>query len=199
MRRTLQNDDTQQDLEPSQGDLFKIFLRDLVDPTHPMGRLVGQVDWRQFEEALAPVFADEQGRPSADVRLVAGLMYLKYAYDLSDEDVWQPGWRNPYWQYFTGAVFFDHRPPIDSSSMTNWHKRIGEAGAEQMLAETLKTGLKAKMIRPQDLKRVNVDTTMQEKEIQFPTDARLCHRSLEVLVRLAKRKGLRLRGRPTSA
>ena len=62
-----------------------------------------------------------------------------------------------------------------------------------MLAETMKTGLKTKMIRPQDLKRVNMDTTVQEKEIRFPTDARLYHRFMEVLVRLAKRKGLRLR------
>ena len=176
-----------------QGDLFKVFLRDLVDPEHPMVRLAEQVDWKQFEEALAPVFADEQGRPSADVRLVIGLMYLKYAYDLSDADVVSAWVENPYWQYFTGAVFFEHRPPIDSSSLTNWRKRIGEAGAEQMLAETLRTGLKTKMIRPTDLKRVNVDTTVQEKEIRFPTDARLYHRSLEVLVRLAKRKGIRLR------
>lgn len=179
--------------EPHQGDLFKVFLRDLVDPAHPMVRLADQVDWKQFEEALAPVFADEQGRPSADVRLVIGLMYLKYAYDLSDADVVASWMENPYWQYFTGAVFFEHRPPIDSSSLTNWRKRIGEAGAEQMLAETLRTGLKTKLIRPKDLKRVNVDTTVQEKEIRFPTDARLYHRSLEVLVRLAKRHGICLR------
>ena len=120
-------------------------------------------------------------------------MYLKYAYDLSDEDVVAAWVENPYWQFFTGGTFFEHRPPIDSSSLANWRKRIGAAGAEQMLAETMKTGLKTKMIRPQDLKRVNMDTTVQEKEIRFPTDARLYHRSMEVRVRLAKRKGLRLR------
>ena len=179
--------------EPHQGDLFKVFLKDLVDPAHPLVRLAGQVDWKQFEEALAPVFAEEKGRPSTDVRLVVGLMYLKYAYDLSDADVVAAWVENPYWQHFTGGTFFEHRPPVDPSSLTNWRQRIGAAGAEQMLAETLKTGLKTKMIRPQDLKRVNVDTTVQEKEIRFPTDARLCHRSLEVLVRLAKRHGIGLR------
>ena len=180
-------------LGPQQDDLFKVFLKDLVDAAHPMVRLAGQMDWRQFEAALAPVFADEQGRPSVDVRLVVGLMYLKYAYDLSDEDVVAAWTENPYWQYFTGGTFFEHRPPIDSSSLTNWRKRIGAAGAEQMLAATLQAGLKTKMIRPQDLRRVNVDTTVQEKEIRFPTDARLYHRSLEVLVRMAKRHGIRLR------
>ena len=43
--------------EPHQGDLFKVFLRDLVDPIHPMVRLADQVDWKQFEAALAPVVA----------------------------------------------------------------------------------------------------------------------------------------------
>ena len=179
--------------EPHQGDLFKVFLKDLVDPAHPLVRLAGQVDWKQFEEALAPVFAEEKGRPSTDVRLVVGLMYLKYAYDLSDADVVAAWVENPYWQHFTGGTFFEHRPPVDPSSLTNWRQRIGAAGAEQMLAETLKTGLKTKMIRPRELKRVNVDTTVQEKEIRFPTDARLYHRSLEVLVRLAKRHGIGLR------
>ena len=179
--------------EPHQGDLFKVFLKDLVDPAHPLVRLAGQVDWKQFEEALAPVFAEEKGRPSTDVRLVVGLMYLKYAYDLSDADVVAAWVENPYWQHFTGGTFFEHRPPVDPSSLTNWRQRIGAAGAEQMLAETLRTGLKTKMIRPRELKRVNVDTTVQEKEIRFPTDARLYHRSLEVLVRLAKRHGIGLR------
>ncbi len=59
-------------LGPHQDDLFKVFLSDLVDAAHPMVRLASQVDWRQFEEALAPVFADEPGRPSVDVRLVVG-------------------------------------------------------------------------------------------------------------------------------
>ena len=179
--------------DPRQDELFKVFLKDLVDLAHPLVRLAEQVDWKQFEEALAAVFADEQGRPSADVRLVVGLMYLKYAHDLSDADVVSVWVENPYWQYFTGGTFFEHRPPVDPSSLTNWRKRIGAAGAEQMLAETLKAGLKTKLIRPQDLKRVNVDTTVQEKEIRFPTDARLYHRSLEVLVRLAKRHGIGLR------
>ena len=178
---------------PQQGDLFKVFLKDLVDVNHPLVRMAGQVDWNQFEEALASAFADQEGRPATDVRLAVGLMYLKYAHDLSDEDVVAAWTENPYWQFFTGGTFFEHRPPIDPSSLTNWRKRIGEAGAERMLAETLKTGLKTKMIRPQDLKRVNVDTTVQEKEIRFPTDARLYHRSLEVLVRLAKRHDVRLR------
>ena len=84
----LQNDDTQKDLvSPYQGDLFKLHLRDLVNPSHPMVRLADKVDWKQFEDAMAPVFADGQGRPSADVRLVIGLLDLKVACDLSDADV----------------------------------------------------------------------------------------------------------------
>ena len=108
-----------QTTDPHPGDLFTVYLRDLVNPSHPMVRLADQVDWKQFEDAMAPVFADGQGRPSAAVRLVVGLLYLKVAYDLSDADVVAIWMENPYWQYFTGSVFFEHRPPIDSSTLTN--------------------------------------------------------------------------------
>ena len=149
------------------------------------------MDWTRFEEALAPAFADEEGWLSTDVRLAVGLMDLKYAYDLSDEDVEAAWTENPNGQYFTGGVLIAYRPPIDPSSLTKWLKRIGAADAEQMLAKTRRTGLKTMMIRPADMKRGDVDTTMQE--IRFPADAWLYHRPPEVLVRRTKRNGIRLR------
>jgi IS5 family transposase len=80
--------------------------------------------------------------------------------------------------------------PIDPSSMTRWRKRLGEAGAEQMLRETIAAGLRMKAIRPVELQRVNVDTTVQTKAVRFPTDARLYHRIRERLVKAARAEGL---------
>ena len=48
-------------------------------------------------------------------------------------------------------------------------------------------------IETKDLERVVVDTTVQEKAIAHPTDARLTHRAIEKLVDLAKRDGVELR------
>jgi IS5 family transposase len=83
--------------------------------------------------------------------------------------------------------------PIDSSSMTRWRKRVGEAGAEQMLRETINAGLRMKAIHPAELQRVNVDTTVQTKAIRFPTDARLYQRMRERLVKVAWAEGLTIK------
>ena len=77
--------------------------------------------------------------------------------------------------------------------MTRWRKRLGEAGAEQMLRETIEAGIKMGAIRPAQLKRINVDTTVQTKAIRFPTDARLYHRCRERLVKAARREGLEIK------
>lgn len=124
---------------------------------------------------------------------MVSLQYLKYTLNLSDEDV-VDGWvENPYWQYLSGMKFFEHEPPINPSSMSRWRKRIGEAGAEELLKETIAAGLKLKVVKLHQLKRVNVDTTVQEKGIRFPTDSRLYHRARQRLVDAAKQREIRLR------
>jgi IS5 family transposase len=131
--------------------------------------------------------------PGIPTRLMVALHYLKYTLDLSDEQVVR-GWvENPYWQYLSGEKFFQHELPIDPSSMTRWRQRIGEAGAEELLKETIQAGLRLKLIKPAQLKRVNVDTTVQEKNLRFPTDARLYDRARERLVAQAQAEGIPLR------
>ncbi len=121
------------------------------------------------------------------------LQYLKFTFDLSDEQVCD-GWvENPYWQAFGGNQYFEHSRPVDPSSMTRFRKRIGEAGAEELLKETIQAGLRLKAIKPHELKRVNVDTTVQEKDIRFPTDARLYDRARARLVAAADARGIELR------
>lgn len=178
---------------PEQGRFFNPFLKDIIDRNHPMVRLADSIDWKNFEDALAPSFCDGNGRPSIPVRMMVGMHYLKHMADVSDGDV-LAGWlENPYWQYFTGGVHFEHEIPFDSSSMTRWRRRIRQEGAEEMLAESIRTGLKTKLIRRSDLDRVNVDTTVQEKKVRHPTDARLYHRSIETLARVAGDAGVELR------
>jgi transposase, IS5 family len=89
--------------------------------------------------------------------------------------------------------YFEHEAPIDPSSMTRWRKRIGEAGAEELLKETIIAGLKTKAVKASQLKHVNVDTTVQEKEVRFPTDARLYDRARQRLVAAAEERGIALR------
>jgi len=179
--------------EERQGELFRTELRRLVDPVHELVRLAAVVDWDALDEAFGQYFCAGNGRPAIATRLMVSLHYLKYEHDLSDEEVVRMWRENPYWQYLSGMKWFEHDAPIDPTSMTRWRKRIGEAGAERMLGETLKAGLKVGAAKASQLARVNVDTTVQEKRVRYPTDARLYDRARERLVKEARKLGIKLR------
>jgi transposase, IS5 family len=176
-----------------QRELFQSELEQIIDLHHPLARLGMSIDWVSFEASLGATYHPTQGAPGISTRLMVALHYLKYQHDLSDESVVAHWMENPYWQHFSGMKYFQHRLPIDASSMTRWRGRLGEAGAEQMLRETIAAGIKTGAIGAADLKRVNVDTTVQTKAIRFPTDARLYHRCRERLVKVARREGLAIK------
>src|SRR3984893_8856907 len=162
-----------------------------------MGPALGQpgppVDWAFLEEKFCAVDADGTRRPPLPTRLMAGLAILKHTYNLSDEMVCELWIENPYYQYFSGEEFFPHRLPIDRSSMTHWRHRMGEERLQVLLQESLAVATRTGAMKPGDLARVIVDTTVQPKNITFPTDAKLLNRAREKLVKLAKRLGVGLR------
>jgi len=177
----------------SQHDLFRSELVNMINPGHPLVKISKAVDWKKFEEVFGASYCPNNGRPAISTRLMVALHYLKYSCNLSDEEV-VSGWvENPYWQYLSGMKFFEHELPIHPSSMTRWRKRIGESGTEELLKETIETGLRLKAIKTNQLQRINVDTTVQEKDIRFPTDARLYDRARQRLVAAAKKIGIVLR------
>jgi len=176
--------------EQPQRALFEVELVQLIDMRHPLVELGRRIDWVSFEALLGATYHPTLGAPGISTRLMVALHYLKYQHDLSDELVVAHWVENPYWQQFSGEHYFQHRAPIDGSSMTRWRQRLGEAGAEQMLRATIETGMAMGAIGPAQLKRLNVDTTVQTKAIRYPTDARLYHRCRERLVKQARRDGL---------
>lgn len=179
--------------QQAQSDLFKSELAAIVAPDHPMVKLAQTVDWENLDQVFGKTFSEDKGRPAISTRLMVALHYLKYTFNLSDEIVVEAWVENPYWQFLSGMKFFEHTLPIDPSSMTRWRKRVGKDGAEELLKETVRAGLKTKAIKATQLKKVNIDTTVQEKNIRFPTDGRLYDRARETLVRLAKKQNVRLR------
>ena len=183
----------QSEKKQPQRKLFEIDLEQLIDMQHPLVRLGMCIDWSSFEATLGATYHPSQGAPGLPTRLMVALHYLKYQLDLSDEEVVAAWVENPYWQHFSGMRHFQHSMPIDPSSMTRWRKRLGEAGAEQMLRATIETGMAMRVIRLAQLKRVNVDTTVQTKAIRFPTDARLYQRMREKLVKAARAEGLTIK------
>ena len=177
----------------AQGELYSVRLDFLCNETHPLVRLSKVIDWSQFDQAFGKLYSEGQGRPAKPTRLLVGLHYLKHAKGLSDEEVVAQWVENAYWQLFCGEAYFQHELPIDPSSMTRWRTRLKSEGLETLLAETIQTGLKTKVLKRTSLHRLNVDTTVQEKAVSFPTDAKLYHRLRFKLVREAKACGILLR------
>jgi IS5 family transposase len=127
---------------PVQSAMFKVCLKEIISEEHPLAKLADTVEWEVFEEKLGPTFSEESGRPGLPVRLMVGLHYLKHTYSLSDEAVVERWVENPYWQYLCGGIFFEHKPPIDPSSMSRWRDRLKRAGLEDLLKDTIRAGLR---------------------------------------------------------
>ena len=176
-----------------QKDLFRPALEQIIDMGHPLVRLAGEIDWGFLERRFASVCATGPGQPPLPARLIAGLFILKHMHSLSDEVLCARWVENPYYQHFCGEQVFRHDLPFDRSSMTRWRQRLGDEHLAALLQESLSVAHKTGALETKDLERVVVDTTVQPKAVAHPTDARLVHRALEKLVRLAKREGVDLR------
>jgi transposase, IS5 family len=179
--------------ETSEQDLFRSRLDQIIDMNHALVKLARTIDWRFLEAKFGAVYTDKPGQPPLPTRLMAGLAILKHTYDLSDEALCDCWVENPYFQYFCGEEFFQHALVFDRSSLTRWRQRMGEEKLQALLQESLAVATRTDAMKPSDLARVVIDTTVQPKAVMFPTDAKLLNRARERLVRLTKKLGVSLR------
>jgi len=204
---------------PEVADLFRQPLVEMIDLRHPLAVLASRLPWAQIEAALAPHLARQvragcavaqedlfgasvqvvgagvaaAGRPRLPLRLMASLLYLKHAYRLSDEALVERWAENVVWQHFSGMRFYEPRLPCDATQIGRFRAAIGEAGVEELLKATIDTAVTSKAIKPSELERVIVDTTVQEKAIAHPVDARLLEIARGKVVAMAKRAGIALK------
>ena len=166
------------------GDLFRARLDQIINLKHELAQLAGAIDWDWIDGEIAPLYS-EKGRPGIETRFAIGLLLLKHIYGLSDEGVCERWVYDPYFQHFTGEEFFQHSFPHERSDLSHWRKRLGDK-LELLLAESLRVAHASGALRTRDLARVTVDTTVQPKNITFPTDAKLLHAAIKGLNRLAQ-------------
>jgi len=172
-------------------DLFRARLDQIINLKHELVLLANKIDWDWIDGELSGYFSD-QGRPAEPVRFMIGMFMLKHTYGLSDEQVWERWVHDPYFQFFTGEEFFQHELPHERSGMSHWRKRIGDK-LDVLLAETLRIAHDTGALKKGDLARVTVDTTVQPKNVTFPTDAKLMLTAIEHLGKLARTHQVPLR------
>ena len=166
---------------------------DIVHENHPLVILAKLIDWKSFSKSFGDKFHPSNGRPGLPTRLMVGLHYIKHTYNLSDEAVLLGFVESPQWQYFCGSEYYVSDPPCDRSSMTYWRRRIGEEKMGLLLKETIEVAKRCGFAKKGEFQEIVVDTTVQEKNIEFPTDSGLYYKALKRLVRLSKESGIKLR------
>ena len=173
--------------DPSQLHLLKQPLENLINPKHPLCTLTKRIPWQEIEHHFSGLYANT-GRPAKPIRLMVSLLILKQLYNLSDESMVDRWAENPYFQFFSGETFFQWNFPCHSTDLVYFRKRIGEEGVKKIFQVSIDLhGKKAKE------KEVLVDTTVQEKNITFPTDTKLYKRIIDHCVGIAKKESISLR------
>ena len=172
-------------------ELFRTPILDFADWSHPLIVLADKINWESLEGHFDRLYKSGPGQPPLRVRLVLGLHLIKYLENLSDDAVVVKFTENPYYQHFCGNVYFEHALPCDPSSMTRWRKRINYKGFEQLLKETIDLAKRERLVKPSEFRRVYLDTTVQEKNIAFPTDSRLYFKGIQLLNAQAQKLGIK--------
>lgn len=203
---------------PATDDFFRSRIDHMIDLRHPLAVLSSRMPWQEIEARVAQVFSrkgragvampdldlfgeqvqrapvsSNAGRPRVPLRTMIALLYLKHAFSESDEGVVARWADTPRWQFFSGCAYYEDRQPCDATTLIKFRQLLGDEGVEELLAQTINVAVELKLIKPQELTRVIVDSTVQHKAIAHPTDSRLLETARNKLVEAAKEVGIHLK------
>jgi IS5 family transposase len=163
-------------------------LKEQLSNKHPLYILADEINWQLFEEAFRKHYRADFGRPAKPIRLMVSLLMLKHIRNLSDEGVVEQWAENAYYQHFSGEQTFMAKGPCEASELVHFRNRIGGEGVELILKESIR-------INGKDGKedKGSIDTTVQEKNITYPTDSKLHRKIIKKCVGMAIKEGIVLR------
>lgn len=163
---------------------FAPLLKQFIDMKHELVLLAEKIDWTYFDKGFSEYYSNT-GQPAMPIRFMVGCLLLKRIYNLGDETLAKAWIMNPYMQYFCGEAHFQHKFPCDPSDFVHFRKRIGEKGVEKIFSYSVEIhGDKIKS------KQVLSDTTVQENNTTYPTDAKLAKKIIDKCAKIAKNERL---------
>ena len=167
---------------------FYSTFEEQLNHRHQLYILANKINWQEFETALAKHYSEKMGAPAKPIRLMVSLLLLKQLRNLSDEDVVEQWAENVFYQYFSGEQFYASRPPCAATELVEFRKRIGEAGVELIFKESIR-------INGKDAQgdTLSADTTVQEKNITYPTDDKLYKKIIHKCQDIADKEAIALR------
>lgn len=184
-------------------------LETMLDSKHPLFNLANMVDWSFFEKSFSPLFCADNGRPPKPIRLMVGLLMLKHLRNVSDEQVVVQFTENAYYQYFCGLEAFSTSAPCASSELVHFRHRIGEQGVELILKESIRISIAIEDKKKEEEDKKNgkdgrgrksdkkqtafIDSTVQDKNVTFPTDSKLLNKIINYCHKVAKAEGIKVR------
>jgi IS5 family transposase len=163
-------------------------LKEQLSNKHPLYILAGQINWPLFEDSFRKHYREDFGRPAKPIRLMVSLLMLKHIRNLSDESVVEQWAENAYYQYFSGEELFTAKAPCEASELVHFRNRIGPEGIELILQESIRINGKG---GKED--KASIDTTVQEKNITYPTDSKLHRKIIKKCIGIAGKEGIVLR------
>lgn len=170
-----------------QKNLFSPLLSDFINMEDGLVLLSQKIDWKYFEKEFSEHYS-HTGQPGVPIRLMVGCLILKQMFNLGDDSLPMSWVHNPYMQYFCGMAHFTHKFPFDPSDFVHFRKRIGECGIEKIFKHSVNLHGK----QTEECVVVS-DTTVQENNITFPTDAKLCKKIIDICNKIAKKEGIKQR------
>lgn len=174
--------------EPTGQLSFFYSLADQIDTKHPLFRLSKSIDWSVFEDAFSKHYSPKMGKPAKPIRLMVSLLILKQLRNLSDENIVMAWSENLYFQFFSGQESFVPKTPCSSTELVEFRKRIGIEGVELIFKESIRVNGK-----DSDEDTLSADTTVQEKNITYPTDTKLHKKIITKCIGIAKAENIVLR------
>ena len=166
-------------------------LEDMLSHEHPLYQLSNKINWERFENAFSPLYCSTNGRPAHAIRLMCGLLILKHLRNVSDEMVVSQWSENAYYQYFCGGLEFMPKQPCNASELVHFRNRIGEEGMELILAESIRVNTDHD--NEDHFDTAFIDSTVQEKNITYPTDAKLHKKIIKNVLKIVHDNCLPLR------